>query len=179
MDNRFHGQMTIKAAETLLGYYGKKGYDVLYDHSSTKENVGRIVSWFGDKYGRDAELSQLDIAIVEKGSDKVIALLEIEEADDAPQTLMGDLLAVFLGDHIIFRGERNLLVGDYTTLIVLGKSKAMHKKRNDYLREEGMKIKSTLSTGNSGIGNIVIETFADEKGLYALLSLVLDRVIMS
>jgi hypothetical protein len=175
MDNKPHGQMTVKAAETLFGYYEKKGYDVLYDHSSAKENVGKLVAWHGDKYGREAELSQLDIAIVEKGSDKALALIEIEEADDTPKTFMGDLLGVFLGDHIRFRGERDLSVGKYTTLIVLGKSKVMHKKRNEYLREEGMKIKSNLSTGNSGIGNIVIETFADEKGLYALLSLVLDK----
>jgi hypothetical protein len=175
MDNKPHGQMTVKAAETLFGYYEKKGYDVLYDHSSAKENVGKIVSWVGDKYGREAELSQLDIAIVEKGSDKVLALIEIEETSDTPKTFMGDLLGVFLGDHFSFRGERELSVGEYTTLIVLGKSKVIHKKRNEYLREQGMKIKSTLSTANSAIGNIVIDTFADEKGLYALLSSVLDN----
>lgn len=177
MDNKLHGQMTVRAAETLFGYYDVKGYDVLYDHSSTKVNVGKIVSWFGDKYGRESELSQIDIAIVEKGSDKVLALMEIEETNDAPKTFMGDLLGVFLGDHISFRGERELLVGEHTTLIVLGKSKVMHNKRNEYLREQGMKIKSNLSSANSAIGNIVIDTFADERGLYALLSSVLDSAL--
>ena len=175
MDNKLHGQMTVKAAETLFGYYEAKGYDVLYDHGSTKENIGTIVSWFGDEYGRETELSQLDIAVVEKGSGKVLALIEIEETNDTPKTFMGDLFGVFLGDHVSFRGERKLSVGEYTTLIVLGKSKVMHKKRNEYLREQGMKIKSSLSTANSAIGNIVIDTFADEKGLYALLSSVLDK----
>jgi len=177
MDNRAYRQMTVRAAETLLGYYGSKGYDVLYDHSSTKENVGKIVSWFGDTYGRETELSQLDIAIVKKGSDQVLALIEIEEAEDSPKTFMGDLFGVLMGDHIRFRGERKLSVGAYTTLIVLGKSKVMHRKRNAYLYEEGMKVKSTLSTANAIIGNIVIETFADEKGLYALLSSVLDKAL--
>ena len=88
---------------------------------------------------------------------------------------MGDVFSVLLGDHISFRGEGSFSVGEYTTLIVLGKSKVMHKKRNEYLREQGMKIKSSLSTANSAIGNIVIDTFADEKGLYALLSSVLDN----
>jgi len=169
--------MTVKAAETLFGYYEAKGYAVLYDHDSTKENVGKIVSWFGDKYGRESELSQLDIAIIEKGSDKAFALIEIEETNDTPKTLMGDVLGVLLGDHISFRGERKFSMGKHTTLIVLGKSKVMHKKRNEYLREKGMKIKSSLSTANSAIGSIVIDTFTDEKGLYALLSSVLDSVL--
>jgi hypothetical protein len=177
MENKLHGQMTVRAAETLFGYYEAKGYDVLYDHGSTKINVGKIASWFGNKYGREAELSQIDIAIVEKGSDKVLALIEIEETNDTPKTFMGDLLGIFLGDHISFRGERELSVGEYTTLIVLGKSIVMHKKRNEYLREQGMKIKSNISTSNSAIGNIVIDTFADEKGLYTLLSSVLDRAL--
>ncbi len=174
MDNKSHGQITVKAAETLCGYYETKGYGVFYDHDSTKENVGKIVSWFGEKYSRESELSQLDIAIVEKGSDKALALIEIEETNDTPKTFMGDLFGILLGDHISFRGERQFSLGEYTTLIVLGKSKVSHKKRNEYLREQGMKIKSSLSTANSAIGNIVVDTFANEKGLYTLLSSVLD-----
>ena len=177
MDNKSHGQITVKAAETLFGYYATRGYDVLYDHASAKDHIGKIVSQFGDRYGRDVELNQLDIAIVEKSSDKVFAIIEIEETNDNPKAFLGDLLGVLLGDHISFRGERELAVGEYTSLIVLGKSKVTHKKRNEYLREQGMKIKSNLSTANSVIGNIVIETFADERGLYALLSTVLGKVL--
>lgn len=177
MDNKSHGRMAVKAAETLFGYYQTKGYDVLYDHSSTKENVGKIVSWFGDRHVRETELSQLDIAIIEKGSDKALALIEIEETNDDPKTYMGDLFGVLLGDHISFREDRNLSVGQYTTLIVLGKSKVMHKKRNEYLRDKVMNVKSSLSTANSVIGNMIIDTFADEKGLYALLSSVLDGAL--
>ncbi len=172
-DNKSHGQIKVKVAETLCGYYEAKGYGVFYDDNSTKENVGKIVSWFGDKYSRESELSQLDIAIVEKGSDKALALIEIEEINDTPKAFMGDLVGVFLGDHISFRGERHFALGEYTTLIVLGKSKVMHKKRNEYLLEQGMKIKSSLSTANTVIGKLVIDTFTDEKGLYALLSSVL------
>ena len=169
--------MTVKAAELLVGYYEAKGYRLFYDHDSSKDNVGKIVSWFGDTYNRESELSQLDIAIVEKESDKALALIEIEETNDAPKTFMGDLFGVLLGDHISFRGERQFSLGEYTTLIVLGKSKVLHKKRNEYLGEQGMKIKSSLSTANSIIGNIVIDTFADEKGLYKLLSSVLDEAL--
>ena len=175
IDNKAHGRLTAKVAETLCSYYEVKGYGVLYDHDSAKVNVGKIVPWFGDTYNRESELSQLDIAILEKGSDKALALIEIEDTGDTPKTFLGDLFGVLLGDHISFRGERILSVGEYTTLIVLGKSKVMHKKRSEHLREEGMKIKSNLSTANSTIGNIVIDTFADEKGLYVLLSSELDK----
>jgi hypothetical protein len=177
MDKKSQGQITIKAAETLSGYYATRGYDVLYDHGSTKDHIGKIASRFGDTQGRDMELSQPDIAIVEKGSNQVFALLEIEEANDDPKTLIGDLFGILLGDHISFRGERELTVGGHTSLIVLGKSMAPHRKRNEYLRDQAMNIKSGLSTGNSVIGNIVIETFADERGLYALLSTLLGKVL--
>jgi hypothetical protein len=53
----------------------------------------------------------------------------------------------------------------------------MHRKRNENLREQGMQIKSNLSTANSGIGNTTIDSFADEKGFYTLLSSVLDRAL--
>jgi len=53
----------------------------------------------------------------------------------------------------------------------------MDRKRNENLREQGMQIKSHLSSANSTIGNIVIDSFADEKGLYMLLSSVLDRAL--
>jgi hypothetical protein len=177
MDNKSYRRITVKAAETLSGYYEAKGYGVFYDHDSTKENTGKIVSWFGDRHSRETELSHLDIAILEKGSDKALVLMKIEETNDDPKTFLGDLFGVLLGDHISFRGERNFAMGEYTTLIVLGKSKVLHRSRSEHLREESMKIKSGLHTANAAIGKIVIDTFADEKGLYALLSSVVDRAL--
>ena len=177
MDNKARGPITVKAAETLSGYYKDKGYDVLYDHGLPKENVGKIVSWFGDTYNRESELSQLDIAILKKGSNQTLALIEIEETNDNPKGHMGDLFGVLLGDHIRFRGERELSIGEFTTLIILAKSTVLRRKRSQYLREQGMKIKAGLSTGNSAIGNIIVETFADEKGLYTILSSLLGKVL--
>jgi hypothetical protein len=177
MDKKKHGQITVKVAETLSGYYEAKGYDVFYDHDSTKHNVGKIASWSGDRYSRDAELGQLDVAIAPKGSNQALALIAIEETNDAPKAFLGNLFGVLLGDHISFRGEHQFSVGGHTTLIILGKSKAMHRQRNEHLREQGMQIKSSLSTANSTIGNIVIDSFADEKGLYTLLSSLLDQAL--
>ncbi len=169
--------MTLKVAETLSGYYRNKGYDVLYDHGLPKENVGKIISWFGDTYNRESELSQLDIAIVKTGTDQVVALIEIEETNGNPKGHMGALFGVLLGDHIRFRGERELSIGDFTTLVILAKSTVLRKKRSEYLRAQGMKIKAGLDTGNAAIGNIIVETFADEKGLYTALSSLLGKVL--
>jgi hypothetical protein len=102
-------------------------------------------------------------------------LIEVEETNDTPKTFIGDLFSVLLGDHISFRGERELTMAEYTTLVAHGKRKVLHKKRNKYLREQGMKIKSSLHTRNFVSGNIVIDSFSDKKDLYALLSSVLDK----
>jgi hypothetical protein len=171
MNKKPHGQLTAETALHLSQYLVNRGYDVLFDHSdSSNENVGRIVSWFGDHYVREAELSQIDIAIVEKSSDKAFVLIEIEETNDKPKALLGDALCVLMGEHICFGGKYEISVDERTTLIILGKSEIAHEKRNRHLREKVMEIKSGLSTVNSVIGNVVIETFSDEKGLDALLS---------
>jgi len=176
-----HGELTVMIALKLSGDWGERGYKVLYDHGPSNENVGEIVSWFGNQYGQGARLSQIDIAIVEKSSDKAFVLIEIEDTNDRPKTFLGDALCVLMGEHIRFGGKYDLSVDEHTTLIILGKSEVSHEKhnekRNKYLREKVMKIKSSLSTGNSVIGNVVIESFSDEKGLAALMPSILDRVI--
>jgi hypothetical protein len=170
-----HGELTANTAQKITRDWEKRGYKVLHDHGPSNENVGRIVSWIGKEYGRGAQLSQIDIAIVEKKSEKAFVLIEIEEKNDRPKNFLGNFFGILLGDHISFGGKYTITVDKQTTLLVIGKSKASHEKRNKYLCEKVMKIKSGLSTGNSAIGNVVIETFSDEDGLDQLLSSVLDR----
>jgi hypothetical protein len=164
MGNEPDGQMTAKVAETLSKYYESKGYNVLCDHGPKKENVGTIVSWFGGEYNRETELSQIDIAIVEKASDRAYVLIEIEETNDKPKLLLGNAFGILLGNKITFRGKP-ILVGDFTTLLIFGICNPPHTKRNEYLRDQVEIIKLHLSTPNSKIGNIVIETFIDGEGV--------------
>ncbi len=175
MNDKPHGRLTADVADILSKHFESESFDVLSDHSLKRENVGKIVSWFGETYGRDAELSQLDIAIVEKNSSKAAALIEIEETNDRPKTFLGDVFGVLLGGHICFEGKRELLVGEWTTLIVIGKSEACHKERNRYLQNKAMKIKSALLTGNSKIGAIVIDAFSNAEELVTKLELVLSK----
>jgi len=175
MNMATHGQMTAITARRLSQDWNERGYDVLYDHSRASEYVGKIVSWSGNVYNREAELGQLDIAIVEKSSDKAIALIEIEETNDKPKTLLGEIFGFLFGDQVTFREGRRLLVGQWTIFVVLGKSKIPHVKRLQHIRDKVERIRPELSTANSRIGKTAIESFADQAELSALLASILDR----
>ena len=173
------GQLTAKMARKISAYWEEHGYSVLYDHDPSSENVRKIVSSFGEQpYGRRTQLSHVDIAIVEKSSDRVFALIEIEETTDKPKTFLGDVFGVLMGDHISFGKKRPLAVDEHTSLFVFVKTKVSRQERNKYLVEKVMDIKSALSTGNSVIGWVDIKTFRDEKGLSVLLPFVLDRALI-
>ncbi len=173
-----YGQLTAKVAQNITPAMRKKGYEVIHDHGSPSDSIGKIVSWYGkgEKCERETELSQLDVAIVEPNSGKAVVLIEIEETNDKPKVLLGDTLCVLMGDHICFRGRRQILVDNETTLVVLGKGDASHEERNEYLSKKVMGIKSSLSTGNSKIGSVIIRAFCDEERLHAHLQPVLDRL---
>ncbi len=94
-----HGELTAEIGAKLTF----DGYDIFYDHGTSSENVGKIVSTLKKEYGRDDELSQLDIAVVEQDSDKAVLLVEIEETSDRPKTFLGDIFGVLFGNHIYFR----------------------------------------------------------------------------
>ncbi len=168
------GQMTARIGEYLSGILVPKGYDVLYDHGT---NSGKIVSWFGEKYNRGSELSQVDIAIVEKVTDNVMALIEIEEKDDNPKKLLGDILGILIGNKIKFKGKRKLTVTKNTLLLVVGKDDGSHATRNKYIQKQVLKIKPLLSTNNSKIGTIIVNSFNNEGKLSNLLTKLFENKI--
>jgi len=170
-----HGELTAKMAREISNVWEARGYDVLFDHGYSGETVGKIVSWFGESHSRETQLSQIDIAIVEKTSNNVFALIEIEETNDKPKTFLGDVFGVLLGDHIQFGGKRELFVNENTALFVFGKSETAHKERVEYLRNRVLKIKTGLSSANSKIGAVVIKTFLDDRALSVLLPRILDE----
>ena len=172
-----HGQLTVESAKHLQQIYQDKGYDILYDHGDwTDKNVGEIVCWYGDgkKPEWETELSQMDIAVVERVSRRAIALIEIEETNDTPKTLMGDIFCTLMGDQIHFRGS-SLQVGHWTTLMVVGFSKKPNGKRIQHILARLERVKPALSTKNSSIGHVLIKTFSDEAKLPALLLYELDK----
>ena len=168
--SNLHGKFTAEIARGLK----YDGFDVYYDHDVSSENVGKIVSATSEEFGRSDELSQLDIAIVEKESRNAAVLVEIEETNDRPKNLLGDIFGVLLGNHVSFKG-RKLNVGSFTTLILAGVSKTDHSTRNDYIQEKTQNI--SISTANAEIGNILIKSYKNGDELVAQLPSLLDKIV--
>jgi hypothetical protein len=165
-----HGPLTAEIGQTLSEVL-QDNYEVFYDHgdSGENENIGKVISTIEKNYQKGEELSQLDIAIVEKGLDKKIAvLIEIEENSDKPKTFLGDILGILMGNFTIF-GREPLIVDDRTKLVIVGINKVIHKKRNEYIRDRINNFKSSLLTGNSKLGEITIQTYPSGDELLSKL----------
>ena len=117
------GALTAHVARALARSLSDRPVDVLFDHgdplTDNPDCLGEIVSWYGDRYVAHARLALLDIAVVRKERDEVVALIEIEESAATPKVVLGDLFGTLMGDHITFQGKRALQVGSGTTLVVL------------------------------------------------------------
>jgi hypothetical protein len=165
-------------ARVLSQWLAGDEYDVYCGHRGEEifsvESLGHIVSWFGSKYGYSSRLALLDIAVA-KGT-RALALIEIEESSDEPKTLIGDLFATLLGDHITYRGQE-LEVGPFTTLIVLGHNKEGRSDSAALLEQHGNSLLSTLRSGNASIGRVVVDTFRDESELEDKLKEQVERVL--
>jgi hypothetical protein len=172
LNKKSHGQLTAEIGKTLE----LEGYDVFYDHGISGKTVGRIVSYFSDTNERGTQLSYLDIAIVKKDTNQAVALIEIEETANKPKTIIGDIFAFLMGEKVVFQGKE-LEVGNWTTLIILGFSKLHHLKHNEYILEKVENAKSALGTKNCEIRKIVIETFSDKETLSGVLTPLLQEAL--
>jgi hypothetical protein len=170
------GELTALIARKLVEDWEKHGYDVFYDHGKKDDNknVGKIVSWFGEEYNREAELSQLDIAIVKKKPDKnnsynAIVLIEIEETNDKPKTMLGDALGTLMGSGIRFQGNLDFEIDTWTTLIILGKGPDSHQHRNNFITQNVERLAPTLNSKNKSIGKVIVKSFEEEQKLKTFL----------
>lgn len=173
-----HGKLTAEIGESLLF----ENYDVIYDHGKKKENVRQIYSTLKENYLREDILSQIDIAIVDKGSEKsskrAIALIEIEEKKGNPKSLLGNVFGALMGEYIYLDKAQRYLVDDNTKLIVFGVSNGNDVNRNKDLQDKVMKIKTYLSTGNSVIGKVIINNFAPTLDLAQVMKAHIDDIIL-
>jgi hypothetical protein len=179
-----HGALTARLGSFLSGALKQQAVDVLYDHGRQVKNaltpVGRLSAWFGDHYGANSLLAHIDLAVVEHGSDKALALVEIEETTDKPKVLLGDVLAILLGNGVRFRGNRVLRIGPWTSLIVLAyRPTIAHNKRAAFLEEQTNSIRMGLSTPNAAIGKIHLQTFRSEEDLKDKASRLLGQALTS
>jgi hypothetical protein len=171
-----NGELTARIARRLSQKLELRGFDILFDHGDRQtdppDKLGEIVSWFGHKLRLDARLALLDIAVVSRDSDKAFALIEIEESSATPKVLLGDVLATLLGDKVTFQHDRDLKVGQWTTLIVLTRADKRGSKESlvAFLEDRLNRLRYALSTPNASIDRIVVATFGDESELEAKLT---------
>jgi hypothetical protein len=179
MDDKSDGQMTARVAEFLYDYYDNKVYGVIHDHGFKNEHVGEIVSWIGSESDirQGMGLSQLDIAVYEINSKNVVALIEIEETEDKPKILLGDVFAALLGKSFTFPGKRPLNVGYWTTLIVLGKGSggSTDEAQIGFLRTEVNNIYNAQPVKNWSVGKVILEPFIGEEELKSKLINLIDE----
>jgi hypothetical protein len=167
-----HGQQTAQVARTLMQRLQPLGFDVLLGHGQREtdlEYLGEIVSWFSDEYKRNTRLAFLDIAVVSRITDKALVLVEVEERPASPKKILADVLATLIGDHISFTRHsqrRDLKVGSWTKLVVLVSAHSRTAEtRLSSLRDRLDKVKDQLTTPNSSIEQIIIDSYADHPEL--------------
>jgi len=164
------GTLTSQVAHLLHEEFNPKGFDVLHDHRQTEvdspDMLGKLRSWFGPDRKNGTGLADLDIAIVSHDEKEIYALVEVEETTDTPKVILGDVLAILLGSGIVFLGEGNLKVGNWTTLIVMVSDKNQtHCARLAFLADQINILKKNLTTPNASIGLIIIDSFTNQEDL--------------
>ena len=172
------GLMTAMMARKISKDWYEYGYDVLYDLDPSRDNAGKIVSWFGEPAEGQPEMddpkgdgsNHVNLALVKKNSNEVICLIEIDETNDTPRTLLRDAFGILFGGLIRIQEKCELLVNEKTALIVLEKGKELPEKSSRHLSERLLNLKSYLSTTRSAMGRVFIETFSDEKKFAAILA---------
>jgi hypothetical protein len=165
-----NGVLTAQVARSLQHEFDQQGYDILHDHRQKEidqpDKLGKLRSWFGSALKREMVLADLDIAIVSHHDKKVYALIEVEETTAKPKVILGNVLATLLGNGITFQGKHDLLVGKWTTLLVMVYDP--HQSLFDrcaFITEQTNNLKGKLTTPNASIGRIIVDTFTGKMQL--------------
>ena len=89
---RKRGPITKKIAPILRQKFKSQDFDILSDHGTrgvdSDQLLGKLQSWFDKDDGKKIFLTHLDIALVSRNSNRIIALIEIEETSDNPKLLL-------------------------------------------------------------------------------------------
>lgn len=161
-----HGELTARLGASLHNELSPKKYTVHYDHGpSGTPGIGAISAYYGDELHRETKLADLDIAILDPDK-QVILLIEIEESDDRPKTILGDTLAVLMADHIAFNRKELKKIGEWTTLLIISKdSGEKHERRRQAIEERLETIHSAAQPGKIRVGAVKVRLFEKESEL--------------
>ena len=133
-----HGHRTRQIAERLEENLRAdperySGVQLFYDHGdSSKTEVCQPTAYMGRRYGVDATLSGLDIVLVYRG--RVFLLVEVEESQVRPKTIIGDVFGVVLSERVSIR-RRSYPIGDATMIVAMTVS-GKGRQADKYIRLE-------------------------------------------
>lgn len=133
-----HGRITRQIAEKLEHNLHAdperySGVQIFYDHGdSSKAEVCQPTSYMGRHYGVDSTLSGLDIVFVYRGN--VVLLVEVEEGNVRPKTILGDVFGVILAEHVRIKGK-SYPIRDATMIVAITVSGKGHRPEK-YIRLE-------------------------------------------
>lgn len=168
------GDLTAAVARQLSELLEGHGVEVLFDHGDSsiddQLHLGQIASWFGEEYRAQARLALIDIAFVRAGSDEVLLMAEVEETSADPKVILGDAFGTLLGDHLIFKGKRGLIIGSFTSLIIMiNRESSGADLRIQYLEDQINRIKDNVESGNAILGKVAVRAYSDEDELRSVL----------
>jgi len=111
-----NGAHTGDLGKRLYKNYKNTSHDVYYDHSNGNEpNICRPTPFFGE-YSNASTLSRVDIAVVNKKTDSVELIAEIEESGASPKKVIGDVVNIILSEQVRINGK-DYGYGDITFIL--------------------------------------------------------------
>ena len=125
---------------------GEERLRVYNDHVG--EQRQRLWSFFGDEPRRRNNLSSVDILIADSERAEALLILEIEETNASPKTLLGDVFAVAFGGHISAKGGLRYKVTRDTELWVCFEVEA-----KGYQREKAEALKNPVCEALAHVPN--------------------------
>jgi len=111
-----NGAHTGELGKRLYKKYKSTAHDVYYDHSNGNEpNLCRPTPFFGE-YSNASTLSRVDIAVVNKKTDSVELIAEIEESGAEPKKVIGDVVNIILSEQVRIK-DKDYGYGDITFIL--------------------------------------------------------------
>ncbi len=104
---RRHGRFTGGLCKTLCPIFKERapsGIRLFCDHVDWDfPCYGQPVPYFGD-YSRKTTLAHVDVAVVDIDKRRVLLMAEVEETGGAPKKVIGDIVNLYLAEHIRING---------------------------------------------------------------------------
>ncbi len=123
---------------------GQADYRVYYDHGDPKvdKNVAVIKAFFGETVTKENKLAEVDVMVVNQ-ENEILLLIEIEESQISPKTLLGDVFACLLSSGFAVRVEGKQVyfrVTTQTQLWIVGTVPCKKAGETDFINQVQEKI---------------------------------------